>query len=61
MLIEVKPAKETQPPKYKKKTKNTLIAEALYVQNQAKWRAAEDFCLDQGWEFKIFTENDLGV
>lgn len=61
MLIEVKPKKETVPPQYKKKTKNTLIAEALYVQNQAKWRAAEEFCLDQGWEFKIMTEKELGV
>jgi len=61
MLIEVKPKKETVPPQYKKKTKNTLIAEALYVQNQAKWRAAEEFCLDQGWEFRIMTEKELGV
>jgi len=61
MLVEVKPSKETQPPKYKKKTKNTLIAEALYTQNVAKWEAAKEFCLDQGWEFKIMTENDLGV
>ena len=61
MLVEVKPAKETQPPKYKNKTKSTLIAEALYSQNVAKWEAAKEFCLDQGWEFKILTENDLGV
>lgn len=61
ILVEVKPAKETQPPKYKKKTKSSLIAEALYSQNVAKWEAAKDFCLDQGWEFRILTENDLGV
>ena len=61
MLVEVKPSKETQPPKYKKKTKNTMIAEALYTQNVAKWEAAKEFCLDQGWEFKIMTESDLGV
>ena len=61
MLIEVKPKRETKPPEYKKKTKNSLIAEALYIQNQAKWEAAKEFCLDQGWEFKILTETDLGV
>ena len=61
MLVEVKPSKETQPPKYKKKTKNSMIAEALYTQNVAKWEAAKEFCQDQGWEFKIMTEHDLGV
>ena len=60
-LIEVKPLKETKPPTYKRRTKNVLIAEALYTQNQAKWRAAEEFCLDNGWEFKIMTEKELGV
>lgn len=61
ILIEVKPFKETQPPKYKRRTKNVLIAEAMFSQNQAKWAAAREFCLDQGWEFKIMTEKELGV
>lgn len=60
-LIEVKPAKETRPPTYKRRTKNVLIAEAMYSQNQAKWAAAKEFCLDNGWEFKILTEKELGV
>jgi hypothetical protein len=61
ILIEVKPFKETQPPKYKRRTKNTLLAEAMYSQNTAKWKAAEEFCLDQGWTFRIMTEKELGV
>ena len=60
-LIEVKPKKETKPPVYKRRTKNALIAEALYSQNQAKWAAAEDFCADNGLEFRIMTEVELGV
>jgi len=60
-LIEVKPFKETKPPVYKKRTKNVLIAEAMYSQNQAKWAAAEEFCLDNGMEFKIMTEKELNV
>ena len=60
-LIEVKPAKETKPPVYKKRTKNVLIAEAMYSQNLAKWAAAKEFCLDNGWEFRIITEKELGV
>ena len=60
-LIEVKPLKETKPPQYKRRTKSVLIAEAMYSQNQAKWAAAEEFCLDQGWTFQIMTEKELGV
>jgi len=60
-LIEVKPLKETKPPQYKRRTKNVLIAEAMFEQNTAKWAAAREFCLDQGWEFQIFTEKELGV
>jgi hypothetical protein len=61
ILIEVKPFKETQPPKYKRRTKNVLIAEAMFSQNQAKWAAAREFCLDQGWTFRIMSEKELGV
>jgi len=61
VLIEVKPLKETKPPVYKRRTKNVLIAEAMFSQNQAKWAAAREFCLDQGWEFKIMTEKELGI
>ena len=60
-LIEVKPLKETKPPVYKRRTKNVLIAEAMFSQNQAKWAAAQEFCLDNGWEWKILTEKELGV
>ena len=60
-LIEVKPLKETKPPVYKRRTKNVLIAEAMYSQNTAKWAAAREFCLDNGIEFKIMTEKELGV
>jgi len=61
LLIEVKPLKETMPPKYKRRTKNALIAEALWSQNQAKWAAAREFCLDQGWMFQIMTEKELFI
>ena len=60
-LIEVKPLKETKPPQYKRRTKSVLLAEAMYSQNVAKWKAAEEFCLDNGCEFKILTEKELNV
>lgn len=61
VLIEVKPAKETKPPVYKRRTKSVLIAEAMFEQNTAKWKAAREFCLDNGWEFRIMTEKELGI
>ena len=32
-----------------------------WVVNQAKWKAAKEFCADRGYEFKIMTEDDLGI
>ena len=29
--------------------------------NQAKWKAAKEFCKDRLWEFKIITEKELGI
>lgn len=59
-LIEVKPYAQTQPPKVSNRKKQTVINETLtYAVNQAKWKAAEEFCSKKGWIFKIVTEKDL--
>jgi hypothetical protein len=29
--------------------------------NKAKWRAAQEFCEDRRIEFKIITEDELGI
>ena len=29
--------------------------------NKAKWKAAEEWCLDRGLEFRIITEKELGI
>jgi len=62
-IIEVKPEKQTKPPtQNKNKRKKTFITEALaYEKNIAKWKAATEFCLDNGIEFKIITEKELGI
>jgi hypothetical protein len=61
LVIEVKPEKQTKKPTQKRKTK-TFIQEAMtYAVNQEKWRAADLFCREHGWEFKILTEKDLGI
>lgn len=60
-LIEVKPFKETIPPKVtKRKSKKTMLTEEkTWITNQAKWRAAKSYCDRKGWQFKILTERHL--
>ena len=61
-VVEVKPYKQTRPPKTpKRKTKSYLTECVTYAVNQAKWKAAKEFCADRGYEFKIMTEDDLGI
>ena len=61
-VIEVKPKKETSPPKRpKRQTKSYIYECKMYAVNQAKWQAAREFCLDNGVEFKIITEDELGI
>ena len=45
----------------KSKTKNKKWYNDVknYVINEAKWKSANDFCLDNGMEFKILTEEHL--
>jgi hypothetical protein len=62
MLIEVKPKKQTKPPEQKKRiTKQYINEVTTWGVNQAKWHAAEEYCLDRGWEFKVITEEHLGI
>ena len=61
-IIEVKPKKQTKPPsKPKRQTKGYLREVYEYARNQAKWEAAVDYCKDRLYEFKIMTEDELGV
>jgi len=60
-IVEVKPEKETRPPRVTKgKSQKTKVYEAkAWGTNQAKWQSAERFCKDRGWYFKILTEKQL--
>ena len=61
-VIEVKPKKQTTPPKKKSRmTKGYLYEMKTYAVNQAKWKAASEFCNDRLIEFKIITEDQLGI
>ena len=61
-VVEVKPYKQTRPPKTpKRKTKSYLTECVTYAVNQAKWKAAKEFCEDHRIEFKVVTEKELGI
>ena len=62
MLLEVKPRSQTQEPKNQsRKTKRYITEVVTYGINQAKWKAATEYCMDRGWEFKVITEEHLGL
>lgn len=62
MVLEVKPHKQTLEPQKKSRVTKQYINEVVtYGVNQAKWKAATEFCIDRAWEFKILTEYDLGL
>ena len=61
-IIEVKPKKQCVEPKKKKERTPAYIREVTeYAKNQAKWTAAKEYCKDHLLQFKILTEDNLGV
>ena len=61
-MIEIKPSRQTKPPKTpKRKTKAFMRESFEYIKNKAKWGAAKIYCEDNDLEFKLITEKDLGV
>ena len=61
-IIEIKPKRQCKEPKVQKeKTKKYIYEVTEYAKNQAKWKAAEDYCEDRKWQFKVLTEDDLGI
>jgi|TARA_B100000927_G_scaffold66904_1_gene52756 hypothetical protein len=61
-LVEVKPFKQTLEPKTQKRHTKRYINEVVtYAVNQAKWKAATEFCKDHSWEFMLITEKELKI
>ena len=61
-LIEIKPKKETIPPKVTNKPTRRYINEVVkWGVNDAKWKAARAYCKDRGWEFEVLTEKELNI
>jgi hypothetical protein len=60
MLLEVKPKAQTQEPKRPKRNNKRYLTEVMtWGVNQAKWKAAKEYCDYKGWEFKLITESEL--
>jgi len=59
-LVEIKPKKQTVEPQIKqRRTKQYIYEVTEWAKNQAKWKAAREFCEDRQWEFKVITEDEL--
>ena len=60
-MIEIKPSRQIVKPKPpKKKTKSYMRESFEYIKNQPKWQTKKSYCDDNGMQFKIITEKDLG-
>jgi len=59
-LVEIKPKKQCQEPKKKKRVTKGYITEVkTWITNNAKWEAAKRVSDTKGWKFKILTEDDI--
>jgi hypothetical protein len=54
-LIEIKPASQSILERVGKNKYN----QAQFVKNQAKWKAANSWCQQQGLRFRVLNENDI--
>lgn len=62
-VIEVKPKKDLKEPEKnpKRKTRAWAYQVKTWAINQQKWAAARKYCEDNGYNFMIFTEDNLGI
>jgi len=62
MILEVKPKSQSVPPTPKKRITKQYINEVMtWGVNEAKWKAATEYCKDRKWAFRVITEEDLGI
>lgn len=60
ILVEIKPKKQTIPPKnQKRKTKKYINEVTTYIKNTSKWEAAQQYAQHKGWKFQVWTEDTL--
>jgi hypothetical protein len=59
VLVEVKPKAQTVPPTRSKNQRKYLSEVMTWGVNEAKWKAAEEYCKDRGYKFMIMTEDHI--
>jgi hypothetical protein len=42
-------------------TKQYIREVVTWGVNESKWQAAQEYCQDRNWIFKVITEKDLGI
>lgn len=61
-IVEIKPkAQCKEPNKPKKMTKRYITEVTTWCVNQAKWKAAEEWCASNNFNFLVLTEDHLNV
>ena len=62
MVLEVKPLSQSIAPQLQEKVTRKYVNQVMtFGVNQAKWKAAKEFCNDRKWQFKVLTEKELGI
>jgi len=67
LIVEIKPEKEITailenkiPKRTGRKKESTLMYELkMFAINQAKWRAAKEYCDTKGWKFVLVSEKNI--
>lgn len=62
LIVEIKPDAQTKPPEKKNVKNKTYIKEVFtWGVNEAKWKAANEYCKDRKYKFMILTEKHLKI
>jgi len=60
-LVEIKPFDLCIPPRQRKRTRKFLAEVMTYGVNMAKFEAARRYAESRGWQFKVWSEEHLGM
>lgn len=58
-MAEIKPSTQVSKPKPRKNSKNYINESITYAVNDAKWKAAQQYCDKRNMKFIILTEKNL--
>jgi len=59
-IIEIKPKNQTREPKKRSRVTKKYLNEVMtYAKNISKWEAADKWCIERGFTFTIWTEDEI--